>query len=47
MDNLALLIDLAFGLQPVLKFVAGFSASCLIKFISAPRQLILLGMIFA
>ena len=47
MDNLAVLIDLAFGLQPVFKFVAGFSASRLIKFISAPRELILIGMIFA
>ena len=33
MDNLAVLIDFAFGLQPVFKFVAGFSASRLIKFI--------------
>ena len=47
MDNLAVLIDLAFGLQPVFKFVAGFSASRLIKFIRAPRELILIGMIFA
>src|SRR4030095_15858323 len=47
MDSLAVLIDLAFGLQPVFKFVAGFSASCLIKFIGAQRELILIGMIFA
>jgi hypothetical protein len=40
------LIDFPFGLQPVFKFVAGFSASRLIKFISAPRELILIG-IFA
>ena len=41
-----MLIDFPFGLQPVFKFVAGFSASRLIKFISAPRELILIGMIF-
>jgi hypothetical protein len=46
MDNLAVLIDFPFGLQPVFKFVAGFSASRLIKFIRAPRELILIGMIF-
>ena len=47
MDNLAVRIDFPFGLQPVFKFVAGFFASRLIKFISPPRELILIGMIFA
>lgn len=44
--NLAAL-DLLFSLQPVIKFVAGFCPSRLIKFMGAPRDLILIRKGFA
>jgi hypothetical protein len=46
-SELTVLVDFPFGLQPVFKFVATLSASRLIKFISARRDLILIGMVFA
>jgi hypothetical protein len=44
---LAVPVHLAFGLQPVFKFMAGFGAARLIKFIGASRDLILIGMVFS
>jgi hypothetical protein len=40
-------VHLAFGLQPVFKFMAGFGAARLIKFKGASRDLILIGMVFS
>jgi hypothetical protein len=45
-DDPAALVDFLFGVQPVFKLVAGFSASRLIKFISAPRDLVVIGIVF-
>jgi hypothetical protein len=44
---LAVPVRLAFGLQPVFKFMARFGAAHLIKFIGASRDLILIGMVFS
>jgi hypothetical protein len=44
---LAVPVDLSFGLEPVFEFMAGFSATRLIKLVGASCDLILIGIVFS
>jgi hypothetical protein len=47
LDDLAVPVDLSFGLQPIFEFMAGFTAARLVKFIGAACYLILFGKLFS
>jgi hypothetical protein len=47
LDELTMAVDLLLGFQPILKLVAWFCASRLVKLIGTSRDLILMGMLFS